>query len=64
MHVSTQACAHMHTHKHTHTHTHTHTHLSHYNINRGDTKKYFMQAMSPAEMKEWLEVMENQEPVS
>jgi len=27
------------------------------------TKKYFMQAMSQPDMKEWLEVMEGREPV-
>ena len=31
---------------------------------RGETKKYFMQAMSLSDMKEWLEVMEGKEPVS
>ena len=28
------------------------------------TKKYFMQAMSQADMKGWLEVMEHRKPVS
>ena len=70
-HTQTHTYTHMHIHTHAHAHTHTHTHapviIHNYNmvcVYRGETKKYFMQAMNQHDLMEWLEVMEGGEPVS